>query len=59
VFVWNGLLIPFCAIAREASKQIVNDLLLTAGGNLTEDFENEEDSPSVVRRAGGLADDTF
>ena len=38
----------------------MNDLLLTAGGNLTEDFENEEEnSPSVVRRAGGLEDDTF
>lgn len=47
-------------VAREASKQIVNDLLLTAGGNVTSDFEkDDEDSPSVVRRGGVLEDDTF
>jgi DASH complex subunit ASK1 len=46
-------------IAREASKRIVEDLLLTAaGGNVTDDLE--EDSPSMIKR-GGLLDeeDTF
>lgn len=45
--------------AREASKRIVEDLLLTAGGgHVTDDFD--EDSPSVIKR-GGLLDeeDTF
>ncbi|KAI9816213.1 MAG: DASH complex subunit ask1 [Pycnora praestabilis] len=46
--------------AREASKRIVEDLLLTAGGNVTEeDDELEEDSPSVVRRHIGNNDDSF
>lgn len=47
--------------AREASKRIVEDLLLTAGGgHVTDDMEDEEDSPSVIKR-GGLLDeeDTF
>lgn len=44
-------------IAREASKRIVEDLLLTAGGNVTDDLE--EDSPSVVRRVGVEEEDTF
>ena len=44
-------------IAREASKRIVEDLLLTAGGNVTDDLD--EDSPSVVRRAGLEEEDTF
>ena len=50
--------------AREASKKIVEDLLLTAGGDITEttgEFEarEEEDSPSrVVKRDVGL-DDSF
>ncbi|KAL6719868.1 DASH complex subunit ask1 [Lecanora helva] len=35
--------------AREASKRIVEDLLLTAGGNVTDDLD--EDSPSVVKRS--------
>lgn len=43
--------------AREASKRIVEDLLLTAGGNVTDDLE--EDSPSVVRRTGVEEEDTF
>ncbi|KAK0507448.1 hypothetical protein JMJ35_009971 [Cladonia borealis] len=43
--------------AREASKRIVEDLLLTAGGNVTDDLE--EDSPSVVRRVGVEEEDTF
>ncbi|KAH0538785.1 hypothetical protein FGG08_004617 [Glutinoglossum americanum] len=36
--------------AREASKRIVEDLLLTAGANDTEDLDLELDSPSVVKR---------
>lgn len=42
--------------AREASKRIVEDLLLTAGGNVTDDLD--EDSPSVVKR-GRDEEDTF
>ena len=44
--------------AREASKRIVSDLLLTAAGgaDVTDEFD---DSPSVVRRAEGLEDETF
>jgi len=58
-------LMPFCLpvatnefVAREASKRIVEDLLLTAGGDITDEFEGEEDSPSVVRRNQEL-DDSF
>ncbi len=43
--------------AREASKRIVEDLLLTAGGNVTDDLD--EDSPSVVQRARLGDEDTF
>jgi len=43
-------------IAREASKRIVEDLLLTAGGDITE--TTNEDSPSVVRQQVDL-DDSF
>ncbi|KAL8758274.1 MAG: hypothetical protein Q9199_001627 [Rusavskia elegans] len=43
--------------AREASKKIVEDLLLTAGGNVTDDPEDE--SPSVVKRGFMDEDDTF
>ncbi|KAL9137315.1 MAG: hypothetical protein Q9175_001469 [Cornicularia normoerica] len=42
--------------AREASKRIVEDLLLTAGGNVTDDLD---DSPSVVQRARLGDEDTF
>ncbi|KAF2771827.1 hypothetical protein EJ03DRAFT_372404 [Teratosphaeria nubilosa] len=50
--------------AREASKRIVEDLLLTAGADGTTDIEAqgeglEEASPSVVRRAVFEDDDTF
>lgn len=51
--------------AREASKKIVDDLLLTAGADATdeiegdEEFDFEEPSPSVVRRAYDVEDDTF
>ncbi|KAI9705345.1 MAG: DASH complex subunit ask1 [Bogoriella megaspora] len=43
--------------AREASRRIVEDLLLTAGGDVTESGV-EGDSPSVVKRDVGL-DDSF
>ena len=43
--------------AREASKRIVEDLLLTAGGDVTDD--PDEDSPSVVQRARLGDEDTF
>ena len=44
-------------LAPEASKRIVEDLLLTAGGNVTDDVD--EDSPSVIKRGGLLDEDTF
>ncbi|KAF2017967.1 hypothetical protein BU24DRAFT_420998 [Aaosphaeria arxii CBS 175.79] len=45
--------------AREASKRIVDDLLMTAGGDITDSTGGlEEDSPSVVRRQVDL-DDSF
>ncbi|KAL8733162.1 MAG: hypothetical protein Q9181_003693 [Wetmoreana brouardii] len=43
----------------EASKKIVQDLLLTAGGNVKDEYEDDESSPSVVKRAGMEEDDTF
>ena len=45
-------------VAREASKKIVEDLLLTAGGDVTDDLADDE-SPSVVRGAFVDEDDTF
>ncbi|MCJ1396299.1 DASH complex subunit ask1 [Xylographa bjoerkii] len=44
--------------AREASKRIVEGLLMTAGGDVTEEME-EEDSPSLVKRGALLEEDTF
>ncbi|KAL9078240.1 MAG: hypothetical protein Q9157_002858 [Trypethelium eluteriae] len=44
--------------AREASKRIVEDLLSTAGGDITDEMAAEEDSPSVVKRNQEL-DDSF
>jgi len=45
--------------AREASKRIVDDLLMTAGGDITDSTGGmDEDSPSVVRRQMDL-DDSF
>jgi DASH complex subunit ASK1 len=45
--------------AREASKRIVDDLLMTAGGDFTDTASGiDEDSPSVVRRQVDL-DDSF
>jgi len=51
--------------AREASRKIVEDLLLTAGADATDEIEGEdlegeeEPSPSVVRRAFDVDEDTF
>lgn len=47
--------------AREASKRIVEDLLMTAGADATDDIEGieEEDSPSMVRKAYDVDEDTF
>ncbi|KAH4052408.1 spindle and kinetochore-associated protein [Parastagonospora nodorum] len=45
--------------AREASRRIVDDLLMTAGGDITDSTGGmDEDSPSVVRRQVDL-DDSF
>ena len=46
---------PLPVLAREASKRIVEDLLLTAGGDVTDSID---DSPSIVRRNREL-DDSF
>ena len=48
------------SVAREASRRIVEDLLLTAGGGDITDSTGgmDEDSPSVVRRRPDL-DDSF
>ncbi|KAK4553729.1 DASH complex subunit ask1 [Recurvomyces mirabilis] len=50
--------------AREASRKIVEDLLLTAGADATDEIEAdgeglEEASPSVIRLAFDVDDDTF
>lgn len=51
--------------AREASKRIVDDLLLTAGADATDEIEGGEEidfsepSPSVVKKAWMEDDDTF
>ena len=53
--------------AKEASQRIVQDLLNTAGvGRHDDDFTDEieldlnmDDSPSMVRQAAGLEDETF
>ncbi|KAG5291943.1 DASH complex subunit ask1 [Histoplasma ohiense] len=44
--------------AKEASKRIVSDLLHTAGcgEDITDEYEN---SPSIIRRAAGLEDESF
>ena len=45
--------------AREASKRIVDDLLMTAGHDVTDSTGGmEEDSPSIVKRQMDL-DDSF
>jgi DASH complex subunit ASK1 len=45
--------------AREASKRIVDDLLMTAGGDITDSTGGmDDDSPTVVRQQVDL-DDSF
>ena len=57
-------LIFYCP-AREASKRIVEDLLLTAGGTFASDDEGRDgggappDSPSIIGRRAMLEEDTF
>ncbi|MCJ1249731.1 DASH complex subunit ask1 [Trapelia coarctata] len=46
-------------VAREASKKIVEGLLRTAGGDVTEEFDEDIDSPRIVRRGGLGEEDTF
>lgn len=41
--------------AREASKRIVEDLLMTAGAG----GYDEEDSPSMIKPSNNLLDDSF
>ncbi|KAK4906702.1 hypothetical protein LTR28_000564, partial [Elasticomyces elasticus] len=47
--------------AREASRRIVEDLLMTAGADATGEIEGdgEDESPSLVRRKADWDDDTF
>lgn len=50
--------------AREASRKIVDDLLLTAGADATDDIEDDFEfdlnpSPSLVQRADDMDEDTF
>ena len=45
--------------AREASKRIVEELLLTAGMEDGLDEAEEEGSPSIVKTGGLLEEDTF
>jgi DASH complex subunit ASK1 len=55
---WLGRMLTY-RTAREASKRIVDDLLMTAGGDITDTTGGmDEDSPSVVRRQVDL-DDSF
>ncbi len=43
-------------LAREASKRIVEDLLMTAGAGHDTDIE---DSPSMIKMKDDLLDDSF
>ncbi|KAL2865339.1 DASH complex subunit ASK1 [Aspergillus lucknowensis] len=45
--------------AKEASRRIVEQLLLTAGANDTTEDLGDDQSPSVIRRMERLEDDTF
>lgn len=56
------------ATAKEASKRIVEDLLMTAGvgaaeDDFTDDFDDDRmmdpTSPSVVRKVAGFEDESF
>lgn len=57
-------------IAREASKRIMDDILATAGVDYDEEidftqsldtpgYDVDDNSPSVVRRATNIEDETF
>lgn len=59
-------------LAKEASKRIVDDILTTAGLDFDDDeeidfsqeletqgFDMDENSPSVVRKAANIEDETF
>jgi hypothetical protein len=58
-------------LAKEASKRIVDDILTTAGLDYddeeidfsqelgTQGFDMDENSPSVVRKAVNIEDETF
>ena len=48
-----------CGVAREASKRIVEDLLMTAGMEDGLEEAEEEGSPSIVKTGGLLEEDTF
>lgn len=54
VMNWNK--VDFFPVAREASKRIVDDLLLTAG---MEPEESSEYSPTIVKMNTNISDDTF
>ncbi|KAB8078141.1 DASH complex subunit Ask1-domain-containing protein [Aspergillus leporis] len=45
--------------AKEASRRIVEDLLLTAGANDTTDDVPDEQSPSIIQRVQHIEDETF
>lgn len=45
--------------AKEASKRIVSDLLMSAGANDITESVDDEQSPSVIRRVEKLEDETF
>lgn len=45
-----------CNTAREASKRIVDNILLTAGAELE---GSSEYSPTIVRMSNDVLDDTF
>lgn len=45
--------------AKEASKKIVEDLLVTAGAGDDITDSVGEQSPSLIRRADGLEDESF
>jgi DASH complex subunit ASK1 len=44
-------------VAREASKRIVEDLLMTAGAGREE--SDGENSPTMVKMQGDILDDSF
>lgn len=55
---WNGTWLTD-EIAREASKRIVEDILLTAGAAPEYVDDEEEYSPTMVKMNQDILDDTF